>query len=79
MLVLTRKPGERILIEDKLTGEVIRLVQIRVGPNSSRLGIEASDRFNIVREELRDGRVAEATAAAVLGAAGGAGNSPGSF
>jgi carbon storage regulator len=47
MLVLSRKPGERILI-----GANIKITIIRIGPNSVRVGIDAPDHLNIVREEI---------------------------
>lgn len=47
MLVLSRKPGERIMI-----GENITVTIVRIGPNSVRLGIDAPREMNIVREEL---------------------------
>lgn len=47
MLVLSRKPGERILI-----GDNVAVTIVRIGPNSVRLGIEAPRDMNIVREEL---------------------------
>ena len=47
MLVLSRKPGERILI-----GEDIAVTVVRIGPNTVRLGIDAPKDKNIVREEL---------------------------
>jgi len=47
MLVLSRKQGERIRI-----GTDVRVTIVRVGPNSVRVGIEAPDDLNIVREEL---------------------------
>lgn len=47
MLVLSRKPGERILI-----GENVSVTIVRIGPNSVRLGIDAPRDLNIVREEL---------------------------
>lgn len=51
MLVLTRKPGERIVIETE-NGEriVVALCQLRVG--QVRIGIEAPRNFRIMREEL---------------------------
>ena len=49
MLVLSRKPGERILIGDDIT-----ITVVRVGPNSVRVGIEAPRSMNIVRDELCD-------------------------
>ena len=47
MLVLSRKPGERILI-----GKDVQVTVIRIGPNSVRIGIDAPPEMNIVREEL---------------------------
>ena len=47
MLVLSRKPGQRILIGDNVTVTVVR-----IGPNTVRLGIDAPREMNIVREEL---------------------------
>ncbi len=47
MLVLSRKPGERILIGDDVTVTIVR-----IGPNTVRLGIDAPRDKNIVREEL---------------------------
>jgi len=46
MLVLSRKPGERIICGDV----IITLVQTNTG--RARIGIEAPDHVNIVREEL---------------------------
>lgn len=47
MLVLSRKPGEKILVGDNVT-----ITIVRIGPNTVRLGIEAPRDMNIVREEL---------------------------
>ncbi len=47
MLVLSRKPGEKILIGDQISVTVVR-----IGPNTVRIGIEAPRNMNIVREEL---------------------------
>lgn len=47
MLVLSRKPGERIMI-----GSDVTVTIVRIGPNTVRLGIEAPPHLNIVREEL---------------------------
>lgn len=47
MLVLSRKPGEKILIGDNVTVTIVR-----IGLNTVRIGIEAPDDMNIVREEL---------------------------
>jgi carbon storage regulator len=50
MLVLSRKPGERILIGDRIAVTVVR-----IAPGVVRLGIEAPDNMPIVREELKEG------------------------
>ncbi len=50
MLVLSRKPGERIFI-----GENVSVTIVRIGPNTVKLGIEAPRDMNIVREELCSG------------------------
>ena len=47
MLVLSRKPGERIFI-----GDDVAVTIVRIGPNTVKLGIEAPRDMNIVREEL---------------------------
>ena len=47
MLVLSRKPHERILI-----GDDIAVTVVRVGPGNVRLGIEAPRDVPIVRDEL---------------------------
>lgn len=52
MLVLTRKVGERLFVVDKLTGAVIELQVNRIGNLGVRLGITASSRFDVVREEI---------------------------
>lgn len=49
MLVLSRKPGERLYV-----GNDIVITVVRLGPNAVRLGIDAPDDLNIVREELLD-------------------------
>lgn len=49
MLILSRKPGEKILI-----GEDVTVTIVRIGPNTVRVGIEAPRTMNIVREELID-------------------------
>lgn len=47
MLVLSRKPGETIRI-----GDGIFITVVHIGPNNVRIGIDAPDDVNIVREEL---------------------------
>jgi carbon storage regulator len=56
MLVLSRKPGERILIGDQISVTIVR-----IGPNTVRIGIDAPRDMNIVREELclRDDAIAQ--------------------
>jgi len=48
MLVLSRKVGQRILIGDKIAVTVVR-----VGQGGVRIGVEAPDGIEIVREELK--------------------------
>lgn len=64
MLVLSRKPGERIILRNDQTGEEIDLTTVRIGPNSVRLGIDAPQHWNIFRQELA------VDALAVIGGAG---------
>ena len=47
MLVLSRKVGERILIGDNIAITVVRVAQGTV-----RIGVEAPDNLNVVREEV---------------------------
>lgn len=47
MPVLSRKPGERILI-----GDNIAITVVRIGPNTVRLGIDAPKNLGIHREEV---------------------------
>ncbi len=49
MLVLTRKPGEGILIGDDIT---IKLIELKGG--GARIGIEAPRNKKIYRQELYD-------------------------
>lgn len=55
MLVLSRKPGERILV-----GNDVVITIVRIGPNTVRLGIDAPGHMNIVREELCEPGAVEA-------------------
>lgn len=50
MLVLSRKPGERILV-----GNDVVITIVRIGPNTVRIGIDAPGHMNIVRDELLEG------------------------
>jgi len=47
MLVLSRKPGEQILI-----GEGVRLSVVRINGGRVQLGIDAPRDFRVVREEI---------------------------
>ncbi len=49
MLVLSRKPGEKMFI-----GDNVAITVVRIGPNTVRLGIEAPKSMNIVREEIAE-------------------------
>lgn len=49
MLVLSRKPGEKILVGDNVTITIVRINQ-----NTVRIGIDAPLNVTIVREELTD-------------------------
>ena len=51
MLVLTRRPGESIIIELP-TGEQIDVTVLSVKGNQVRIGTDAPDDMAIVREEL---------------------------
>ena len=48
MLVLSRKVGEKILI-----GDTISVTVVRVGQGGVRIGIEAPEALEVVREELK--------------------------
>lgn len=48
MLVLSRKPGEKIRI-----GDDVAVTVVRIGPNTVRIGIEAPREMSILREELQ--------------------------
>lgn len=49
MLVLTRRPGQRIVIDDNIVVSVVSMKNGQV-----RLGIDAPASVHIVREELQD-------------------------
>ena len=51
MLILTRRPGESIIIETP-AGELIQVTILSVKGNQVRIGTEAPDDISIVREEL---------------------------
>jgi carbon storage regulator len=50
MLVLSRKPGEKILIGDKIS-----ITVVRIAPGIVRIGVEAPEDLPILREELAAG------------------------
>ena len=51
MLVVTRRPGESIVIELP-TGELIEVVVLSVKGNQVKLGTDAPKHLPVVREEL---------------------------
>lgn len=61
MLVLTRKLSEQIILDipaSKYPRQVV-VTQVWIGPNSSRIGIDAPDDVTILRGELlEDGKPA---------------------
>ena len=50
MLVLSRKPGEKILIGDKIS-----ITVVRIAPGIVRIGVDAPEDLPILREELISG------------------------
>ena len=48
MLVLSRKPGEQILI-----GDQVKITVVRIGPNTVRIGIDAPGDLRVIRGELQ--------------------------
>lgn len=51
-LSLTRREGQAIRLTNKATGEVIRIEQQKTSPHQSRVSVEASQDWLILREEL---------------------------
>jgi carbon storage regulator len=62
MLVLTRRPGEQIVI-----GDQIRVTVVSLGPGRVKIGIEAPPNVRIDRQEIHD-RIAQERASDVLSA-----------
>ena len=58
MLILTRRPGETLIIELP-TGERIEVTVLEVKGNQVRIGTAAPGEISIVREELLDSSPAE--------------------
>ena len=55
MLLLTRRPGEEIVVIDKQTGEEMVIALLRHGRQGTTLGIEASKtRYTILRREVQE-------------------------
>lgn len=47
MLLITRKPGQQVIV-----GGMVRVVVVEVKGNRVKLGFEAPERISILREEL---------------------------
>lgn len=60
MLVLTRKPGEQIIIADN-----IRITVVSIGPGRVKIGIEAPPSVKVDRQEIHDKKQFETTPADV--------------
>ena len=56
MLALTRRSGEEIVVIDKETGEEMVIAVLRQTGHETRIGIEASRRFEIFRREVLERR-----------------------
>jgi carbon storage regulator len=59
MLILSRKPGESVII-----GNSIRVIVLEVSPGAVRLGFDASPDVSVYREEIYK-EIAEANRAVV--------------
>jgi carbon storage regulator CsrA len=57
MLVLSRKPGEQIII-----GDNIRITVVSMGPGRVKVGIEAPGTVKVDRAEIHDRKLAEVAA-----------------
>ena len=57
MLVLTRKPGEQIIIADN-----IRITVVSVGPGRVKIGIEAPPSVKVDRQEVHEKKQFETAA-----------------
>lgn len=64
MLVLTRRPGEQIVIAGN-----IRLTVVNIGPGRVKIGIEAPDNVRVDRQEIFE-RIQQEQASDVLHAIG---------
>lgn len=54
MLVLTRKPGEQIII-----GDNIRITVVSIGPGRVKIGVDAPANVKVDRQEVYDKRQAD--------------------
>jgi len=54
MLILTRRPGETLIITLP-TGEQIKVTVLGIKGNQVRIGTDAPEAISIVREELLEG------------------------
>ena len=61
MLSITRRSGEEIVVIDKETGEQMTII-VRIQKNQVRVGMKASQRFQILRKELHERQLAAAVA-----------------
>ena len=52
MLVLTRRDGEKLILEDEMSGLSIAVTVVRINGTTVKLGIDAPPRCRILREEL---------------------------
>jgi carbon storage regulator CsrA len=62
MLSLSRRPGEEIIVIDTETGEEMVIAVLENRGHQVRIGIGASKRFDIVRREVLDRKLAAASA-----------------
>ena len=56
MLVLSRRAGERIQI-----GDQVEVTVVRIGPGVVRIGVEAPQQMQVLREEVRKRAAADIT------------------
>jgi carbon storage regulator len=56
MLVLSRRAGERIQI-----GDQVEVTVVRIGPGVVRIGVEAPQQIQVLREEVRKRGTADIT------------------
>lgn len=54
MLVLSRKPGEKLFIDDPVTGRRITITVVKFTGAGVRIGVDAPRDMTILREEVQD-------------------------